>query len=219
MVSILASSSEDELGRQGQGGLTVKQNGKLLDVRCPSQRYSSTYAHRVFSQPLVDPMRRRSPACTSKTSRTSGSKRFRMSSDGSNPTMDAPAAASYGSYPQMAAPFQMMNGGSLFQMNLSHHHHHPSLNYGGQHHQQGMWPTYSNHTLPMLQHTNTLESAAAASTVVVPAAPGPTFVNAKQFRRIVKRRDARAKMEEYYKEQKTHTRPYMHESRHQHAMK
>jgi hypothetical protein len=47
-------------------------------------------------------------------------------------------------------------------------------------------------------------------------------VNAKQFHRILKRREARAKLEEYYQRRRLEVaarKPYLHESRHKHAMK
>lgn len=68
-------------------------------------------------------------------------------------------------------------------------------------------------------------AAAEAASTPTPAAPRPTFVNAKQYRRILKRREARAKLEEYYRKRQALLRdakdkkPYMHESRHRHAMK
>uniref|UniRef100_A0A7S1VV33 Nuclear transcription factor Y subunit n=1 Tax=Grammatophora oceanica TaxID=210454 RepID=A0A7S1VV33_9STRA len=55
--------------------------------------------------------------------------------------------------------------------------------------------------------------------------PRPTFVNAKQYRRILKRREARARLEEYYRNKRTsavddgHRKPYLHKSRHLHACK
>ncbi|GAX22941.1 hypothetical protein FisN_24Lh236 [Fistulifera solaris] len=52
----------------------------------------------------------------------------------------------------------------------------------------------------------------------------PTYVNPKQYARILKRRDARRIMEEYFarkrrEQQSKRSKPYMHESRHNHAMK
>ncbi|CAJ1951818.1 unnamed protein product [Cylindrotheca closterium] len=72
---------------------------------------------------------------------------------------------------------------------------------------------------------NQVVVAAAAADTSNAAAPRPTFVNAKQYRRILKRREARAKLEEYYQRKQAQMKarndkkPYMHESRHRHAMK
>lgn len=50
----------------------------------------------------------------------------------------------------------------------------------------------------------------------------PLYVNAKQYNRILKRRAARAKIDAQLRQQRAkqgERAPYMHESRHKHAMK
>jgi hypothetical protein len=57
-------------------------------------------------------------------------------------------------------------------------------------------------------------SATAPSSA--PLADEPLYVNAKQYHRILKRREARARWEAYHKSLKT-DKGYIHESRHKHA--
>jgi hypothetical protein len=51
------------------------------------------------------------------------------------------------------------------------------------------------------------------------AEEAPLYVNAKQFHRILKRRMARQKLDEHLRLTQKGRKPYLHESRHNHAMR
>ncbi|KAK9762510.1 Transcriptional activator [Basidiobolus ranarum] len=85
----------------------------------------------------------------------------------------------------------------------------------------GYSTAYSNVMLPTASPTTAIPNTmyrVPLPNEVVTGEEDPLYVNAKQYHRILKRRAARARLEEKHRIQRSR-KPYLHESRHRHAMR
>ncbi|KAL0921550.1 hypothetical protein M5K25_008633 [Dendrobium thyrsiflorum] len=85
-------------------------------------------------------------------------------------------------------------------------------------HYAGVMAAYGSHAV-IHPHMMGLSPCSRVALPHQPAGEEPIYVNAKQYKAILRRRQHRAKLEFHNRSLKNPRKPYLHESRHLHAMK
>ncbi|EAU32076.1 hypothetical protein ATEG_07814 [Aspergillus terreus NIH2624] len=121
-----------------------------------------------------------------------------------------------GQIPSMGSQVQMPPNAQMQQRRMSHvgsphiQNAQPGMNHVGR-------PSVPPPMAPPPQPVQ--QSQPSPEMVTGPEQESPLYVNAKQFHRILKRRVARQRLEEQLRLTSKGRKPYLHESRHNHAMR